>query len=185
MDMEKAKQDAIKEFAVALAAKIMDDQQVCAGVSYGQDNGIREVITNFLECESTSDAPHDWIGEALSRRLECASAIKKIGDANLEITALKDELEQERQTVAELREANTVLDNRLGPVDDVDADLTIAKAQLAVAEAMLNKERKRHRKLQRDVSTFLNVLGKGNDCSLTSQGLLMLLDDVREGRISQ
>ena len=107
---------------------------------------------------------------------------KEIDKLEARVVELLEKLAEARelglywQSEAEL--GATLTDSGTGIEEPED---TITRLQVELADALLNKERKRHKKLQQDVSRFMAVLEE-NDGYRTATDFAMLFDKVREGK---
>jgi hypothetical protein len=68
-------------------------------------------------------------------------------------------------------------------IKDVELPNGIDDTRLAVVEAERDKIANRYRKLQRDVSRYINLLAHTDYIDVSEGQLLKLFDDVREGKI--
>lgn len=67
-------------------------------------------------------------------------------------------------------------------IAEAEQDITNLKLQLA--DATIEKERRKHRKLQRDISTFMTVLCAKHDIGMSERRVQEIFDNVREGKIN-
>jgi hypothetical protein len=67
-------------------------------------SSVTEMFVAFLEGDEDESATHDWIDEALHRRVECASYIEKLALVQAELTLMHTNFRSQGDELNELRE---------------------------------------------------------------------------------